>query len=137
MGTLQTDVRFLSGKVEKGKQLGKTIGFPTANLKVSLKSLPPKGVYGVYVYKNYKQYVGVMNIGTRPTFQDGEHTTIEVHLLDFNETIYGETLLIELLFPIRSEKKFSNLDALIAQLKKDVAFTRRAVSEIQKKSVAN
>lgn len=134
--TLQTGARFMSGRVEQGKQLGRTIGFPTANLTIVPELLPAQGVYGVYVYRGYRQYLGVMNIGSRPTFRDGEHQTIEVHILDFDAFIYGETLVIEVLFPIRKERKFSSLATLTAQLQKDVDFARAAFNEIQTHYVA-
>ena len=134
--TLQTGARFMSGRVEQGKQLGRTIGFPTANLAILPEFLPAQGVYGVYVYRGYRQCLGVMNIGSRPTFRDGEHQTIEVHILDFDEYIYGETLVIEVLFPIRAERKFSGLAALTTQLQKDVDFARKAFVEIQAHDVA-
>lgn len=134
--TLKTGARFMSGCVEQGKQLGRTIGFPTANLTIVPELLPAQGVYGVYVYRGGRQYLGVMNIGHRPTFQDGEHQTIEVHILDFNKFIYGETLVIEVLFRIRAERKFSGLAALTAQLQKDVDFARVAFNEIQAHNVA-
>ena len=134
--TLKTGARFMSGCVEQGKQLGRTIGFPTANLTVVSEILPAQGVYGVYVYRGGRQHLGVMNIGHRPTFQDGEHQTIEVHILDFDESIYGEILVIEVLFPIRTERKFSSLVALTAQLQKDVVFARTAFNEIQTHNVA-
>ena len=121
----------MSGHVGHGKQLGRTIGFPTANVAISPEFIPTQGVYGVYVYRGYRQYLGVMNIGHRPTFQDGEHQTVEVHLLDFDESIYGEMLVIEVLFPIRQEKKFSDLDELTSQLQKDVDFARTAINEIR------
>lgn len=134
--TLQKGIRFLSGKVKKGKQLGRKIGFPTANLEVPLESLPPHGVYGVYVYRGNQQYLGIMNVGKRPTIQDENHETIEVYILKFNESIYDETLVIEILFRIRNERKFSNLKELSKQLKKDVEFTKKAIHEIQKLSIA-
>jgi len=134
--TLQTGARFMSGCVDQGKQLGRALGFPTANLTISPEILPAQGVYGVYVYRGDSQYLGVMNIGSRPTFRDGEHQTIEVHILDFDEFIYGETLVIEVLFPIRTERKFSSLAALTAQLQKDVDFARTAFNEIQAHYVA-
>ncbi|TSI02296.1 riboflavin kinase [Lysinibacillus sp. BW-2-10] len=134
--TLQKGIRFMSGRVDKGKQVGRTLGFPTANLTISLGFLPTQGVYGVYVYRGFRQYLGVMNIGNRPTFQDGVHQTIEVYLLDFDECIYGETLIIEVLFPIREERKFSSLAKLISQLQKDVDFARAAFHEISTRNVA-
>lgn len=129
--TLHTGARFMSGCVNQGKQLGRTIGFPTANVAISPEFIPAQGVYGVHVYRGYRQYLGVMNIGYRPTFQDGEHQTVEVHLLDFDESIYGETLVIEVLFPIREERKFAGLAELTLQLQKDVEFARTAFHEIR------
>ena len=134
--TLQTGARFMSGCVDLGGRRSIEQGFPTANLTISPEILPAQGVYGVYVYRGYSQYLGVMNIGSRPTFRDGEHQTVEVHLLDFNELIYGETLVIEVLFPIRKERKFSDLDELTSQLQKDVDFARKSFNEIQAHYVA-
>ena len=134
--TLQTGIRFLSGCVVQGKQVGRTLGFPTANLTVSSNLLPNEGVYGVHVYRGSRQYLGVMNIGYRPTFQDGKHQTVEVHLLDFDESIYGETLVIEVLFLIRKERKFGALAELTSQLQKDVDYARIAFHEIQTHYVA-
>lgn len=130
--TLLTGVRFLSGRVETGNQLGRMIGFPTANLTVPSELYPSQGVYGVYVYRGFKQYLGLMNVGKRPTIRDGEHQTIEVHILNFNEEIYGETLVVEIVFPIREERKFPSIDALKAQLQKDVVFAKNAFKDIQK-----
>ncbi len=126
----------MSGRVGQGKQIGRTLGFPTANVAILPEFLPAQGVYGVYVYRGNRQYLGVMNIGYRPTFLDGEHQTVEVHLLDFDESIYGETLVIEVLFPIREERKFSGLAELTLQLQKDVVFARTAFHEIRPLYVA-
>lgn len=126
----------MSGRVDQGKRLGRTLGFPTANLSVPPGISLNRGVYGVYVYRGNRQYLGVMNIGNRPTFQDGEHQTVEVHLLDFDENIYGEILVIEVLFPIRNERKFSGLAELSSQLQKDVDFARKAFNEISRRNVA-
>lgn len=111
---------FLRGMVIKGQQVGKTIGFPTANIQVnaSEKLIPAKGVYAVRVpYKN-QYYKGMLNIGTRPTV-DGQHQTIEVHLFDFDKDIYGENLQIDFVAAIRQEQKFPNLTALQKQLQED------------------
>ena len=126
----------MSGRVGQGKQIGRTLGFPTANVAILPEFLPAQGVYGVYVYRGNRQYLGIMNIGYRPTFQDGEHQTVEVHLLDFDESIYGETLVIEVLFPIREERKFLGLAELTSQLQKDVVFARTAFNEIRTLYVA-
>lgn len=113
------------GKVEKGKRLGRKIGFPTANLKLVEGFSIEHGVYGVYVYHNAKKYLGILNVGKRPTFNDGEHKTYEVHILDFNFWIYDEYLTIEICFYIRNEQKFDQLQDLIAQLQADESFARQ------------
>ncbi len=111
-----------SGKVVQGKQLGRTIGFPTANIQINedYKLIPKNGVYIVKSQIDGKQVYGMMNIGTRPTV-DGKNQTIEVHFLNFNKDIYGSTLEIVLLDYIREEAKFNSLDDLKAQINKDQA----------------
>jgi len=110
----------LKGLVVKGKQLGHTIGFPTANIKVydSEKLIPANGVYATKVVYKGQQLKGMLNIGYRPTL-DGVDKTIEVNIFDFNKEIYGEELEIIFVERIRSEEKFSGLDALKLQLAKD------------------
>ncbi|AZV41308.1 riboflavin kinase [Peribacillus asahii] len=116
---------FIVGQVEKGKQLGRTIGFPTANLNIANNVFLESGVYGVYVYYQSKKYLGMMNVGNRPSFNDGNHQTIEVHIIDFNEYIYDEILTVEIMFYIRKEKKFNQLQDLISQLKADKFYARK------------
>ena len=113
----------LSGIVVKGNHLGHQIGFPTANLKVldSHKLIPANGVYAVHVLVRGKKYRGMLNIGVRPTV-DGAEKTIEVHIIDFDEEIYGESLVVSFDRWIRKEEKFDSLDALKTQLKKDREF---------------
>ena len=110
----------LTGIVVKGDHLGHQIGFPTANIKVvnSHKLVPANGVYAVRVLVREKEYQGMLNIGIRPTV-DGTEKTIEVHIIDFNEDIYGEELTVFFDDWIREEQKFEGLDALKAQLEKD------------------
>ena len=111
----------LIGKVVKGKQLGRTIGFPTANLKLAneLKIIPQNGVYAVKVFYQENCFEGMMNIGIRPTIESENDTTIEVHIFDFDQTIYGESLRVELYKKTRDEQKFNGIDALKNQLKSD------------------
>ncbi len=108
------------GLVKKGRQLGRSIGFPTANVHVSqkYKLIPFNGVYAVRVQLRGKWLNGVMNIGERPTVE-GTGITQEVHILDFNDDIYGETLRVELLKFIREERKFASVTELIAQINLD------------------
>lgn len=110
---------FILSKVIKGKGRGKYLGFPTANLEVSpLKLLPPAGVYAVWVIIDGKKFKGALNIGKRPTFEEKEFS-IEVHIFNFKKNIYGKTLKIELIKYIREEKKFSSIEILKNQIKKD------------------
>jgi riboflavin kinase/FMN adenylyltransferase len=115
---------FFEGKVIEGNKLGRTIGYPTANLQVESeeKLIPCNGVYAVSVeIKNSERagsLKGMMNIGVRPTI-DGTKRVIEVNLFNFNEDIYGKTLRIFLRKFLRAEQKFDGLDALKEQLAKD------------------
>ncbi len=109
-----------SGKVVEGNKLGRTIGFPTANIQLDSeeKIIPINGVYAVQVIVNQSFYNGMMNIGFRPTV-DGKKRTIEVNIFDFDQDIYGESIVVKLLHYIRSEVKFNGIDALKEQLNKD------------------
>ena len=110
----------LYGVVVAGNRLGRTIGFPTANMQLyePLKLVPGNGVYAVEVEVLGACYKGMCNIGTRPTV-GGTVRTIETHILDFNEDIYGLPLRLHFLRRIRDERKFPSLEALQAQLQKD------------------
>ena len=114
----------LSGQVIHGVERGKHLGFPTANLAVnSDQALPADGVYVTRAYLGNNAYSSVTNIGSRPTFGQGERT-VEVYLLDFKGRVYGEELKIELLERLRDEKLFSGTEELKAQIKKDVEQAR-------------
>jgi riboflavin kinase/FMN adenylyltransferase len=111
---------FFSGQVIMGNQLGRTIGFPTANLLVNneQKLIPANGVYAVGVELEGRSLKGMMNIGLRPTV-DGSKRVIEVNIFDFDEMIYGSTLKITMVKQLRSEVKFNGLEELKAQLALD------------------
>ncbi|MXO06319.1 bifunctional riboflavin kinase/FAD synthetase [Flavobacterium sp. HBTb2-11-1] len=113
---------FLNGKVVKGKQLGRTIGFPTANIHIEedYKLIPKIGVYVVRAVVNNETVFGMMNIGFNPTV-NGEKQTIEVHLFNFDKDIYDQKIEVSLLHYIREEQKFGSIDALKAQLRQDQA----------------
>lgn len=117
---------FFSGKVMKGKQLGRTIGFPTANLELlePFKLLPKKGAYVVYSMLKGTRIFGMMNIGHNPTLGENERT-IEVHFFDLKEDLYDSVLCISLLAFIRPEEKFSSVEALKTQLHKDRDFSKK------------
>ena len=111
---------YITGTVTTGKQLGRTIGYPTANIDVpeTYKLIPAQGVYAVSSIINGKTVYGMMNIGTRPTV-NGIGQTIEVNFFDFEADIYGAQLKVSLHHRLRGEQKFEGLDALKAQLAKD------------------
>ena len=112
---------YFSGKVIYGDKRGRTIGFPTANIQPlsEYKLIPKNGVYFVKAEVKEKMNYGMMNIGNRPTIAENTEIFIEVNLFDFSGEIYGETMNIEFLDFLREEKKFSSLDELVAQIKKD------------------
>jgi riboflavin kinase/FMN adenylyltransferase len=117
----------ISGIVTKGKQLGRTIGFPTANVKVqeSTKLIPINGVYAVRIaIEGGENLNAMMNIGTRPTVSNEAQQSIEVNIFDFNEDIYDKLVKVSLFKRIRSEEKFPNLEALKIQIAKDEALIR-------------
>jgi len=119
---------FLTGIIVKGKQLGRTIGFPTANLKIEedYKLIPQNGVYVVKSFINEKEVFGMMNIGTNPTV-GGQTQTIETNFLDFSDDLYDKKLKIELLHRIRSEEKFASLEALKERISKDKITTQEYI----------
>lgn len=110
----------LSGKVVKGNQLGRTIGFPTANIQIEedYKLVPKIGVYVVSIDINSITYYGMMNIGTRPTI-NGTDMTIEVHIFNFDVNIYDTFVTIQVLKKLREEQKFESLDELKIKLHQD------------------
>jgi len=124
---------FFEGTVVKGNQLGRTIGFPTANLHINSeeKLVPADGVYAVEVTPSSPlhkgTWKGMMNIGLRPTV-DGKKRVIEVNLFDFNQDIYDTVLRVQVMHFIRTEAKFNGLDALKAQLKEDEIQARQLLT---------
>jgi riboflavin kinase / FMN adenylyltransferase len=123
----------LIGQVVAGQQLGRTIGFPTANLRLPpSKLVPAVGVYGVRIaspaINNGNPMLGVMNIGHRPTV-DGSQQTIEVHVLDWSGDLYDQELTVALLAFIRPEQKFGSIEALKAQIAADCQVARQRVGD--------
>jgi riboflavin kinase/FMN adenylyltransferase len=119
----------LTGTVIKGKGLGKTLDFPTANIQIeaAYKLIPKHGVYVVKSQIKGVEVFGMMNIGKNPTVSEGNQTKIEVHFFDFSAKLYGSVLKIELLDHLRSEIKFPNIEALKLQLEKDKADATNAL----------
>lgn len=109
----------ITGKVIHGNKIGRTIGFPTANLKIDSEKLIPKnGVYIIETCINNQSYKGLLNIGTRPTI-DGNNQTIETHLIDFNKDIYDEKITLHIKKRLRDEIKFSSITELQKQIEID------------------
>ena len=119
----------LNGTVIKGKGLGKTLDFPTANIQIeaAYKLIPKHVVYVVNSQITWVEVFGMMNIGKNPTVSEGNQTKIEVHFFDFSANLYGAVLKIELLDYLRSEIKFPNIEALKLQLEKDKADATNAL----------
>lgn len=140
-GNIQTANRFLgryyslTGTIVKGRQLGRTIGFPTANMQVddAGKLVPASGVYAVDVVHNDQRYGGMLNIGFRPTVDAatvaGLHQTIETYIFDFDRDIYGEHLTLQFREFLRPEQKFEGLPALVSQLKQDEELARAMLAK--------
>lgn len=117
------------GTVIHGRHLGNQIGFPTANLSLEAEQLPPLGVYAVKALVQGTLYEGVANLGHRPTVdKDSSERHLEVHLFDFGQDIYGETMEVRFVQRLREEQKFPSLDALRAQIARDAAHAHDVLS---------
>lgn len=118
---------YLDGTVVDGYKVGRKIGFPTANLKVDCpnKLIPSEGVYAVYVYVEGKKWAGMLNIGHRPTLNNGTDLSIEVNILHFSDDIYHKEMRLEFVRFLRPEEKYDTVDALIAQMHIDREETAR------------
>jgi len=120
----------LTGKVVYGEGLGKKIDFPTANIEIkeTYKIIPKNGVYLVKTKINSNTYFGMMNIGIRPTV-GGRNKSLEIHFFNFKDNIYGKNVSIEIIKKIRDEEKFSSIDQLKIQLKKDEQFCLKLINK--------
>ncbi|MCW3805265.1 bifunctional riboflavin kinase/FAD synthetase [Plebeiibacterium marinum] len=119
------------GTVKGGQQLGRKLGYPTANISPNehYKLIPAIGVYACKIHVIGKEYGGMLNIGIRPTVSsDSEDLSIEVHILDFNQDVYSEEVLITFVEKIRDEKKFAGIEELKAQLKNDEMKIRKILN---------
>lgn len=112
---------FVTGEVVKGKQLGRTIGYPTANIHIADpdKIVPKIGVYAVRVWLNGRNYKGMLNVGVNPTTDTDNKLKVEVNIFDFSEDIYGQVLKVEFIRRTRNEEKFDSLDELKQKLHED------------------
>jgi len=111
------------GRVIKGNQRGRALGFPTANLEITQEVYPKPGVYAVYATWRGQSRNGLANIGFNPTFE-GKVLTIEVHLLDFNQSIYGDEMEVFFIKRIRNEVKFASIEELVTQIREDIEWAK-------------
>ncbi len=123
---------FIIGEVVHGKKFGRKMGFPTANLNILNKIYPPFGIYGARVRVEGEDFErdAVVNIGENPTLKPGEQS-IEVHILNFDEYIYGKKIYLKLLKFMREERKFNSLEELRVVIKNDVAAWREYLLEVK------
>ncbi len=118
----------ISGRVAHGDKLGRTLGFPTANIHLHRKTTPLSGIYAVEVFGLKKEpVIGAASIGTRPTV-GGKQYLLEIHLLDFSEDIYGHYVDVDFKYKLREELHFESLETLKQQIKKDVADVRQLMN---------
>ncbi|MDP4179795.1 MAG: bifunctional riboflavin kinase/FAD synthetase [Bacillota bacterium] len=126
----------ISGKVVKGRQIGNTIGFPTANiLPLDYIVIPQKGVYITQTLFEGELFNSVTSIGMNPTFKDVSSISIETYLLDFNNDIYGKNIEVFFLKRIRKEKAFGSVEELVKQIKDDVLFAREFFTQIESRKI--
>ena len=117
----QIPLFIMKGVVVHGKALGRTVGKPTANLKVEKDAvLPPGGVYATIGIIDGKRYKAVTNVGTRPSVDNETKVTVETFFLELNEDLYGKEIILEFLEFIRPTKKFENLEQVSDQIQKDI-----------------
>jgi len=111
----------LKGKIVNGYKVGRTLGFPTANILVEepCKIIPAAGVYAVWVYLNSQKHKGMLYIGDRPTLNNGNNISMEVNILDFSGNIYNNEISVAFIHYVRADIKFDTLEALTLQLKHD------------------
>jgi riboflavin kinase / FMN adenylyltransferase len=131
-GDLKSAAKFLGrdftilGTVSEGRQLGRRLGFPTANLRAHNEQFPPNGVYAAKAWFRANEYGGVVNIGVRPTIEkEAGERILELHLFDFDEEIYGEDIEVAFLAYLRPEQKFAGVDELRAQIQRDADNARQ------------
>lgn len=124
---------FIKGEVIKGKQIGQKLGFPTANIQVCKDKLIPKdGVYFVNVNIKGENFNAVASIGTNPTIDDEKKTHIEIHILDFDQNIYGQTIELSFISWLRETKKFKSMEELQLNIEYDVSIAKKYFKDITK-----
>src|SRR5262249_18352126 len=119
----------MTGRVVRGNQLGRTLGFPTANLRTGRRRVPVAGIFAVRVHGAAATPLpGVASLGTRPTVAGGGEMLLETHLFDFAADLYGRETEVEFVAKLRDEQRFASLDALTVQMNRDAADARRILA---------
>ena len=121
----------ITGRVVHGQHLGRTLGFPTANVHLHRNRAPLSGVFAVRVSVGDRKYFGAANVGVRPTIGDAVKPILEVHLLDFRGDLYTQFITVEFLHKVREEQKFDGLDELVSRIKRDVRAIRNLLRNEQ------
>lgn len=128
---------FIIGRVIRGRQMGRELGFPTANVNAYVGHIK-SGVYGVVGTLKGTEYFGIMHIGDKPTLESAFNKTAVVHLLDFYKEIYGESIECQILFKIREERKFPSVECLKQQIHLDIHYAIQRFDQLgqsQEKSI--
>ena len=121
---------YVDGVVVQGKQRGRELGFPTANLQTVNELLPPNGVYATTATIGEVVHPSITNVGVRPTFGDTAKIMIETHVLDFNADLYGRSLRLGFVQRLRDERRFEDVDALRAQMEADRRRAERLFAQL-------
>ena len=119
----------IEGTVAEGHRRGNALGFPTANLNPGTYEIPGRGVYAAQIFLFGKTYDGVVNVGCNPTF-NREELSVEAHIFDFNNQIYGEQIAIAFIRRIRNEMSFPSSEELVLQIRQDVKKARTILAEL-------
>lgn len=118
---------YIEGQVKQGERRGRKIGFPTTNMETDWDILPKTGVYATHALIDDKKFDSITNVGYRPTFGNNK-ILIETHVFDFDSEIYGKVIKVEFVERIREEERFESVDALVAQIKKDVEKVKKVLT---------
>ncbi len=124
----------ISGKIVQGYKIGRTIGFPTANIEIweRFKVVPQFGVYAVLVHIDKETHEGMLYIGTRPTLQNGSNISLEVNIFNFEDDLYNKSITVEFIDFIRADEKFASIELLAAQIGKDKECVKTVLEDYKK-----
>jgi riboflavin kinase/FMN adenylyltransferase len=120
----------VEGNVKEGERRGRELGFPTANLDTEWELLPKNGVYISWAEMSEKKFQSITNVGTRPTFGKNQ-LLVETHIIDFKGDIYGKTIRVSFIDRLRDEKRFANVESLVAQISTDVESAKKVFADLR------